>query len=183
MGAGLGGGSADGAFMLRILNDKFRLQISEAELVQYALMLGSDCPFFIINTPCFASSRGEVLQPVNIQLQHYYFAIVNPGIHVNTGWAFKQLHPGTPVHSLLEAIQQPVQTWKHTIINDFEKVAAEEYPVILQIKELMYEQGAVYASMTGSGSTVFGLFAITPSLPSFPGEYLVKIIPPAAAHQ
>ena len=178
MGAGLGGGSADGAYVLKMLNEKYDLQLSEGQLIQYALALGSDCPFFIINKPCFGSRRGEVLQPVSLDLSQYYFVIVNPGIHVNTGWAFKQLQIQSPALSLLQAVQAPVAAWRETVVNDFENVVATKYPAIAQIKEELYRQGAVYASMTGSGSTVFGLFARKPLLPRFPEEYLVKVIAP-----
>ena len=178
MGAGLGGGSADGAFMLKMLHEKYNLQLSEQQLIQYALALGSDCPFFIINKPCFGGGRGEVLKPISLDLSRYHFVIVNPGIHVNTGWAFKQLQIQPPVNSLLQAVQAPVDTWKEIVVNDFEKVVSAQYPAITEIKEALYKQGAVYASMTGSGSTVFGLFAAKPSLPAFPGEYLVRVIAP-----
>ena len=178
LGAGLGGGSANGAFMLKMLNEKYNLQLSEAQLIFYALNLGSDCPFFIINKPCFGSGRGEVLQPIHLDLSAYYFVIINPAIHVHTGWAFRQLQIQTPAYPLLQVVQQPVDTWKDTVVNDFEKVVAAQYPAIAQIKETLYQHGAVYASMTGSGSTVFGLFTEKPKLPAFPDEYLVKIIPP-----
>ncbi len=178
LGAGLGGGSADGAFMLRMLNEKYNLQISEPQLLQYALELGSDCPFFTLNKPAFATGRGEVLQPVSIDLSTWYLVIINPAIHVNTGWAFGQLHVQPPALPLLQAVQQPVATWKDTIVNDFEKAVAAQYPAIAEIKNRLYGQGAVYASMTGSGSTVFALFAAPPLLPLFPTEYLVKVIPP-----
>lgn len=183
MGAGLGGGSADGAFMLKMLNDKYNLAIGEQQLIQFALELGSDCPFFIINKPCFASGRGEVLQPLTLDLSNYYFVIINPAIHVNTGWAFKQLQLQQPALPLLQAIQTPVETWKYKIVNDFEKAVAEKYPAIQAIKSTLYERGAVYASMTGSGSTVFGLFAQQPELPSFPPEYLVKVLSSKQAYQ
>jgi 4-diphosphocytidyl-2-C-methyl-D-erythritol kinase len=178
MGAGLGGGSADGAFMLRILNEKYNLLLSEQQLIQYALKLGSDCPFFIINRPCFGSGRGEILEPVSLDLSQYYFVIINPGIHVNTGWAFKQLQLKPPAHSLLQAVHAPVNTWRETVVNDFEKAVTAQYPAIAAIKEVVYQQGAVYASMTGSGSTVFGLFTAKPLLPEFPGEYLLRVVPP-----
>ena len=181
LGAGLGGGSADGAFMLKLLNEKYNLQLSQQQLIEYALQLGSDCPFFIINQPAFGTGRGELLQPLNLDLSAYYFVIINPAIHVNTGWAFKQLQIQIPPHSLIKAIQQPVDTWKNTVVNDFERAVTAQYPVIAQIKAILYMQGAVYASMTGSGSTVFGLFAEKPALPFFPEEYLVKIIPPKRA--
>ncbi len=149
LGAGLGGGSADGAYMLKMLNEKYDLQLTEAQLVQYALALGSDCPFFIINKPCFGSGRGEVLQPVSLDLSPYYFVIVNPCIHVNTGWAFSQLQIQSPAHSLLQAVQAPVATWKQIVVNDFEKVVSTQFPAIAQIKEALYQQGACICQYDG----------------------------------
>jgi len=177
MGAGLGGGSADGAFTLVLLNKKFDLKLSQQQLIDYALQLGSDCPFFIINKPSYAEGRGELLQPVELNLSAYNLVIVNPGIHVNTGWAFAQLQPATPAKSLQEIIQQPITTWKDELLNNFEAPVAKAHPAIADIKTQLYQQGAVYASMTGSGSTVFGLFekGNTPSF-QFPKDYLLKII-------
>lgn len=174
-GAGLGGGSADGAFMLHLLNRKFNLQINEEELVRYSLQLGSDCPFFIINKPCYATGRGERLSPIVLDLSAYDIIIVNPGVHINTGWAFSQLTPAVPGISIAAIIQQPVETWKTTLANDFEEPVFNTYPAIKKLKALLYEHGAVYASMTGSGSTVFGLFRknLRPHL-SFPENYLQK---------
>ncbi len=181
MGAGLGGGSANGAFILHMLNEKFNMELSEQQLLEFALELGSDCPFFIINKPCFGSGRGELLQPVSLGLGSYYFVIINPGIHINTGWAFSQLQVQPAPYNLMEAIQQPVETWKEIITNDFEKVAAQQYPAIAAVKALLYLQGAVYAAMTGSGSTLYALFASPPQLPAFPADYFVKIIAPVTA--
>jgi 4-diphosphocytidyl-2-C-methyl-D-erythritol kinase len=164
MGAGLGGGSADGAFALKLLNEKFQLGLSIDQLIGYALQLGSDCPFFIINQPCFAGGRGEKLQPIDVDLSAYSFVIVNPGIHINTGWAFSQIIPKNPVTSIKEIIYQPVETWKTALVNDFEEAVFSTYPGIKAIKENLYVQGAVYASMTGSGSTVFGIFEKTEDL-------------------
>jgi 4-diphosphocytidyl-2-C-methyl-D-erythritol kinase len=158
MGAGLGGGSADGAFTLKLLNEQFHLNISQQQLIDYALQLGSDCPFFIINQPCFATSRGEKMIPIHVDLSAYTFVIVNPGIHVNTGWAFKQITPTLPKKSIQTIIQQPIETWKHELVNDFELPVATAYPAINNIKQDLYAKGAVYASMSGSGSTVFGIF-------------------------
>ena len=176
MGAGLGGGSADGAFALKLLNHKFQLGLSKEQLIDYALQLGSDCPFFIVNKPCYATGRGEKLEAVELDLSAYHFAIVNPGIHVNTGWAFAQLNlSGRSAESadqsdssqrpdseqrpdLKQIIQQPISTWKDQLINDFEEPVSKAHPEIAAIKQQLYDAGAVYASMTGSGSTVFGLF-------------------------
>jgi 4-diphosphocytidyl-2-C-methyl-D-erythritol kinase len=159
MGAGLGGGSADAAFTLQLLNSKFGLNLSTDKLLSYALALGSDCPFFILNKPSFATGRGEILQPVSLSLTGYHLVLINPGIHVNTGWAFSQLAKEDRVSkNLYHYITQPVQTWRHTISNDFEKPVFAAHPVLQEIKEMLYSKGAVYAAMSGSGSTLFGLF-------------------------
>ena len=158
MGAGLGGGSADGAFALKMLNDKFQLKLSSDQLISYSLQLGSDCPFFIINQPCFAEGRGERLTPVSLDLSDYRFIIIYPSIHISTGQAFSKLHPKQPVKSIKDIIIQPVETWKAELVNDFEEVVFASHPAIKAIKENLYTHGAVYASMTGSGSTVFGIF-------------------------
>jgi 4-diphosphocytidyl-2-C-methyl-D-erythritol kinase len=177
-GAGLGGGSADGAFTLMLLNQKFHLQLSEEHLMSYALQLGSDCPFFIINKPCFASGRGEIIEPLKLDLSAYKIVVVNPGIHIATGWAFSQLSPSKDGTTLKEAIQQPVESWQHVLINDFEKVIFDHHPPIKAIKEQLLQKGAVYATMTGTGSTVFGLFHKDASLEySFPPSYFVKTLP------
>lgn len=177
MGAGLGGGSADGAFTLILLNKKFNLGISEEGLIEYALQLGSDCPFFIKNTPCYAAGRGEVLQAIELNLSHFKFIIVHPGIHINTGWAFSQIVPSAGKPSFKELIQQPIEQWKDVLQNDFEEAVFPHHPEIKMIKETLYQNGAVYASMAGSGSTVFGIFQKETDLkPSFPAHYFVKII-------
>lgn len=176
MGAGLGGGSADGAFTLVMLNKKFRLGISQQQLLQYALQLGSDCPFFIINQPCIGTGRGEDLAPVTLPLTGYTIVLVNPGIHVNTGWAFKQITPALPAQSLQSVIKQPVQNWKDVLINDFEQPVTNAYPELQTIKQQLYNLGAAYAAMSGSGSTFYGLFAQPPVIPGnlFPKHYFVK---------
>lgn len=158
MGAGLGGGSADGAFALKMLNGRFNLNLSTDQLINYALQLGSDCPFFIINQPCYAESRGEKLQPVELELKGFQFIIINPGIHVNTGWAFSQVQPAKPQKSVKSIISQAVETWKDELVNDFEAPVCKAHPEVKAIKEHLYAQGAVYAAMSGSGSTVYGIF-------------------------
>lgn len=183
MGAGLGGGSSDGAFALKLLNEKFQLGLSSQQLINYALQLGSDCPFFILNKPAFATGRGELLEEIPLDLSAYHFAIVNPGIHVNTGWAFANLpdrsnRPDSKQHADLKTIiQQPVSTWKNQLINDFEEPVSKAHPEIASIKQQLYDAGALYASMSGSGSTVFGMFSKEqkPSL-SFRSSYLYKLI-------
>ncbi|SEW50429.1 4-(cytidine 5'-diphospho)-2-C-methyl-D-erythritol kinase [Chitinophaga arvensicola] len=158
IGAGLGGGSSDAAFMLQLLNQKFQLGIGEAALVDYAARLGSDCPFFIVNKPCYATGRGEIMETVALDLSGYSFLLVHPGIHVNTGWAFQQLTPKAATYSLRELIGQPVETWKGIMTNDFEAPVFQAHPVLAEIKEEMYKGGAVYATMSGSGSAVLGIF-------------------------
>lgn len=158
-GAGLGGGSADAAFTLRLLNNKFNLGLSNERLLDLALQLGSDCPFFIINKPCFATGRGQLFEPVDLlKLKDYKLVMVTPGVHVSTAWAFGCLKIKDHGLSVKEVIAQPVETWKNNLVNDFEDVVFEEYPVIRGIKDSLYENGAIYASMSGSGSAVFGLF-------------------------
>lgn len=159
MGAGLGGGSADGAFTLKMLNDLFSLRLSDLKLENYALKLGSDCPFFIKNQPTIATGRGEHLQFIDLDLSGYYLAIHNPGIHVSTKEAYAGITPGKVGTSISDLIKTPIQQWKDKLVNDFETCIFPNHSQIEQLKKEMYDAGAIYASMTGSGSTVFGLFA------------------------
>lgn len=178
LGAGLGGGSSDGAFMLNMIDEKFGLQLSEAALIDYALQLGSDCPFFIINKPCFATGRGENLEPVEVNLSGYKMVIVNPGIYVSTKDAFSKLTPKQPKRSIKEIVAQPVESWRKELTNDFEEPFFEAYQAIQKIKDEMYAAGAIYASMTGTGSTVFGIFPKSFELNfAFPENYLCVVIP------
>lgn len=158
MGAGLGGGSADGAFVLRLLNEKYQLNISSQQLIDYAAKLGSDCPFFILNKPAFASGRGELLEPIALDLSSYTFVLVHPGIHVNTKWAFEQIQPKVPTISIKEIIQLPIEEWKLYLQNDFEAPIINQHTEIAEIKSALYADGAIYASMSGSGSSVFGIY-------------------------
>ncbi|MBI5371497.1 MAG: 4-(cytidine 5'-diphospho)-2-C-methyl-D-erythritol kinase [Sphingobacteriales bacterium] len=177
-GAGLGGGSADAAFTLRLLNDLFKLGIDTDTLIEYAAQLGSDCPFFILNTACFAGGRGEKLEKLEPGLKGYQVILVNPGIHIPTGPAFAALHPNLPTKSLKEIILQPVHTWKDELVNDFEKVIFPEHPAIGAIKDQLYRSGCHYASMSGSGSTVFGLYPSGKEIrPDFPAHYYIKNVP------
>lgn len=178
-GAGLGGGSADGAFALQLLNKVFQLQLTTEQLSVYALQLGSDCPFFMLNKPALASGRGEQLQPVPVDISAYYLMIVHPGIHVSTAWAFSQLRPQLPSQGLTDIIKEPVENWRDLLTNHFEEVVFAKHPQIRFVKEKMYASGAIYASMSGSGSAVFGLFNTSPSI-SFPAQYFVKTISPVA---
>ena len=180
MGAGMGGGSADASAVLLLLNKKFQLNISREKLIEYALMLGSDCPFFIINKPCFASRRGEVLQEININLSRYKIMIVHPGIHINTGEAFEQLNTDnfSPAEELKEHIKLDISQWKHTIKNDFEDSVFKKHVAIKDIKEKMYTKGAIYSAMSGSGSAVFGIFSLDIDTTNikFPSHYFCQLI-------
>ena len=158
MGAGLGGGSADAAFTLQLLNDKYRLGLSTEQLLDYSLQLGSDCPFFIINQPCIATGRGELLQTIPLDLSAWSFLLVYPEIHINTKWAFEHITPALPATPISEIIRQPVHTWKDALVNDFEAPVCQLHPALRSIKETLYTAGAVYASMTGSGSSFYGIF-------------------------
>jgi 4-diphosphocytidyl-2-C-methyl-D-erythritol kinase len=177
LGAGLGGGSADGAVTLQLLNKKFNLHISNESLIKYALQLGSDCPFFIINKPCFATGRGEILKDILLDLSAYQIMVINPGIHINTGWAFSQIKPAFPTRSIESIIREPITNWRSDLVNDFENPVFEKYPAVKVIKEILYQNGAVYAAMSGSGSSVFGIFA-KGNLPaiSFPDGYFVRSV-------
>ena len=177
MGAGLGGGSANGAFTLKLLNKKFYLSLSEKQLTHYSLQPGSDCPFFILNKPCFATGRGEILEQTEVDLSGYKFLIVKPPIHISTAWAFSTIKPLKPVKSIMEIIQQSISTWKAELINDFEIPVFEKYPEIRNIKEKLYEAGAIYASMSGSGSAVYGIFKKDSAISiTFPDNYFAKTL-------
>ncbi len=163
-GAGLGGGSSDGAFMLKLLNDLFELGLSNDKLKEYAVRLGADCPFFIDNEPMFATGIGEILNPVKLDLSGLYFVLVVPRIHVSTPDAYRFVKPGRPDFPANEMIKQPVEEWKGKIINDFENSVFRQYPKIKEIKDHLYKYGAVYASMSGSGSSVYGFFIEKPDI-------------------
>lgn len=178
MGAGLGGGSADGAFTLTLLNQLFSLQLPQQKLMDYALTLGSDCPFFILNSPAFATGRGEILTPTKVNLDDYTIVVVNPGIAISTKMAFSLITPAPPTSHIPDIINLPISEWKNELINDFEAPVFKQFPAIQQIKETLYSKGAEYASMTGTGSTVFGIFRsslINTIQFNFPSDYFVFI--------
>lgn len=158
MGAGLGGGSADAAFFLKQLNELFKLNLSTEELKTYASQIGSDCTFFIDNTPALASGKGDIITPVKLNLCNYSISIVYPQIHINTKNAYSLVRPQKKLNSLSEAILSPIHTWKEKIVNDFEEPIFREYPRLLEIKNRLYTEGALYASMSGSGSAIYGIF-------------------------
>ena len=180
MGAGLGGGSSNAVFTLQLLNEKYNLGLSQDQFMKYALQLGSDCPFFVINKPCIATGRGEILEEIQINLSAYQLVLVNPDIHIHTARAFSQINLQASRRNkktLKEIINQPDATWKEELKNDFEGPAFEQYPVIREIKENLYSQGASYASMSGSGSSVYGLFNKTIHIDNhFQGNYSVRMI-------
>ena len=157
-GAGLGGGSADAAFMLKLLNEKFHLHLTDEKLEEYAAMLGADCAFFIKNKPTFAEGIGNVFSPVDLSLKGNQLVLVKPDTFVSTREAFSFIRPRHLEHSLKEIIKRPVNEWKDNMLNDFEESVFPQYPVIEDIKKELYRKGAVYAAMSGSGSSVFGLF-------------------------
>ena len=164
-GAGLGGGSADAAFMLKLLNEKFNLGLSIESMEDYASRLGADCAFFIRNAPTYAEGIGNVFSPISLSLKGYQLWLVKPDIFVSTRDAFSQIKPHRPERPLKETIQLPVEEWRNCMVNDFEESVFPQFPAIREIKEEMYRQGAVYASMSGSRSSVYGIFKPNASLP------------------
>jgi len=157
-GAGLGGGSADAAWMLNMLNDKFELNLSVPDLENFAAQLGSDCPFFIRNSAQYATGRGEILSPIDTDLHKYSFALIKPNFGISTKEAFSGLMPKASEQDLRELIKLPVKDWRGLIKNDFEESLFQKFPALEKIKNELYEKGAIYASMSGSGSTMFGIF-------------------------
>lgn len=157
--AGMGGGSSDCAYMIRLLNEQFQLGLTTQQMQQQAAQLGADCAFFILSQPAYAEGVGERLEPVNLDLSHYWIAVVRPDIPVPTKEAFSLIHPQQPLKNCRDVIMQPIETWREDLVNDFEKSVFPIHPEIGAIKERLYELGAIYAAMSGSGSAVFGLFS------------------------
>ena len=163
--AGLGGGSSDAAFMIRLLDERFRLNIGNAEMERYAAQLGADCAFFITAEPSFATGKGEILAPVDTpqhNLKGYFLAVVKPSVAVSTADAFKNIVPKKPAKCCRDIVRQPIATWKEELTNDFEQSVFAVYPELGDIKRTLYAQGALYAQMSGSGSSIFGLFKQRP---------------------
>ena len=158
VGAGLGGGSSDAAFVLKALNELNSLGLNSIQLQDYASKLGADCAFFIDNKPLFAEGIGTTFSEVEVDLSNYFIAIIKPDIHISTAEAYASITPQIPKVDLKRAIQLPIQEWKYHITNDFELGIFEKYPLIQDIKRKLYEKGALYACMSGSGSSVFGIF-------------------------
>ncbi|MBQ5818863.1 MAG: 4-(cytidine 5'-diphospho)-2-C-methyl-D-erythritol kinase [Bacteroides sp.] len=164
-GAGLGGGSADAAFMLCMLNQHFQLNIPNDQLEVYAAQLGADCAFFVENKPTFAEGIGNIFSPIELSLKGYKLLLVKPDIFVSTRDAFAQIKPKRPTISLKEVAKMPVEAWKTYMVNDFEESVFPQFPAIADIKAKLYDMGAIYASMSGSGSSVFAFFKGDATLP------------------
>ena len=160
--AGMGGGSSDCAFMIRLLNKMFPLGLSEQQMIGYAARLGADCAFFIKDTPCYAEGIGERLDPIELNLKGWHIGVVRPDIPVSTKEAFSLIHPHYPRKCCREVVKQPVETWREELTNDFEESVFSLHPELGHVKEQLYEIGATYAAMSGSGSALFGLFRECP---------------------
>ena len=160
--AGMGGGSSDCAYMIRLLNETFDLQLTNEQMQQYAAQLGADCAFFIESVPCYAEGIGEQLEPISLDLSGWYIGVIRPDIPVPTKEAFSRIHPHYPSLNCREVVMQPVETWRDNLINDFEESVFALHPEIGAVKEQLYKMGATYAAMSGSGSALFGLFKEEP---------------------
>ena len=170
--AGMGGGSSDCAAMLLLLNRMFSLGLTQQQLIDRAAQLGADCPIFILNRPAYAEGIGEKLTPIELSLKDYYLAIVRPNIPVPTKEAFSRIKPHMPAKNCLDIVRQPIDTWRHELVNDFEESVFALHPEIGAVKQRLYDLGAVYAAMSGSGSALFGIFKKEPALEGeFQGMY------------
>ena len=176
--AGMGGGSSDCGFMITLLNKMFCLGLSEQQMIDYAARLGADCAFFIINRPCYAEGIGEKMQDINLSLAGWYLAVVRPAIPVPTKEAFSLIKPHFPAENCRDIVMQPVETWRGRLTNDFEQSVFALHPEIGAIKDRLYDMGATYASMSGSGSSLFGLFREPVSLDTFNDPDTFKTIIP-----
>ena len=165
--AGMGGGSSDCGFMITLLNRQFQLGLTDQQMIDYAARLGADCAFFVLNQPCYAEGIGERLQPIALDLTGWYLAVVRPDIPVSTREAFSLIVPQHPAQNCRDVVMQPVETWRDALTNDFEKSVFALHPEIGAIKDQLYEMGAVYAAMSGSGSSLFGLFRHPVALDAF----------------
>ncbi len=164
IGAGLGGGSADAAFTIKALSELFSLNMSVAQQQDYARKLGSDCAFFIENKPNFCFGKGDEFEQINVCLTGMHLVLVHPGIHISTAEAYAGIKPKKPASDLRKLLQQPIDQWRTGVINDFEEALFPGYPLLSDIKSELYKRGAVYASMSGSGSTLYGIFRDVPDL-------------------
>lgn len=173
VGAGLGGGSSDAACMLKVLNRHFKLNLEDQHLRSIALELGSDCPFFIDCIPSYAAGRGEILTPVKPALTGYYLVIINPGVSISTGEAYQNCNSAAPSESLKDLFELPVAEWKEVLLNDFEDFAFRKHSVLADIKNELYKSDAVFSLMSGSGSSVYGIYKEKPELPPKLREFVI----------
>lgn len=157
-GAGLGGGSADASFMIKLLNDLFSLNISTKQMLVYAKSIGADCPFFIENKPAYVTGIGDILESINFSLNDYKIILVKPNINLNTAHIYSYIKPNEDVNNLKNITNIPIEKWKDNIFNDFEKPIFNLNPQIKELKNNLYKKGAIYSSMSGSGSSIFGIF-------------------------
>ena len=176
--AGMGGGSSDCGFMITLLNKMFGLGLTDEQMIQYAARLGADCAFFILNRPCYAEGIGERLQPIALDLSGWYLAVVRPDIPVSTREAFTFIRPHYPAVNCRDVVMQPVETWRGALTNDFEESVFKLHPEIGAVKDRLYELGAAYAAMSGSGSALFGLFRNRPDglTREFPGMFCMLLV-------
>lgn len=176
-GAGLGGGSSNAAFMIKLLNQTYSLGLTNDELRQFAVKIGADCSFFIDSKPSFATNIGDQLEEIDLSLDNYYFVVIKPDITVSTKEAYKLIVPTKPEVSLKEIVKMPIKKWRELMHNDFETPIFKKHPVIGEIKQHLYNSGAVYASMSGSGTSVYGFFEEQPIVSfsdSFPDYFVWK---------
>jgi 4-diphosphocytidyl-2-C-methyl-D-erythritol kinase len=171
IGAGLGGGSSDGAHMLKLLNTIFNLELSTEQLHSYAAQLGSDCPFFIENKPCYVHGRGELLEPIELTLKGQHVVIIHPGIHVSTAEAYRGIVPKPAPFNLRQLSELPKEQWQQVITNDFEDSVFKQHTAISELIEQLLDAGAWYARMSGSGSAVYGFFDEQVELKNIPSDY------------
>jgi 4-diphosphocytidyl-2-C-methyl-D-erythritol kinase len=170
IGAGLGGGSSDAAFFIKLMNQKFDLNLPDDRMIAYAKQLGADCAFFIQNKPVFAFERGDEFETVKLDLSGYQIILVMPPVHVSTGEAFGGVKPTPAKDSLMELVYLPLTEWRKHIRNDFEPSIFQNHVMIRGVKAALYEAGAIFASMSGSGACVFGIFDKTPDLSALEEE-------------
>jgi len=160
--AGMGGGSSDCAYMIRVINELSELKLSDERMIEYAAQLGADCAFFIKSKPCYAEGIGEKMEPIALDLTGWHIAVIRPDIPVSTKEAFSLIKPHYPAVNCRETVMKPVEEWKGELTNDFEESVFALYPAIGEVKEQLYNMGASYAAMSGSGSALFGLFREKP---------------------
>jgi 4-diphosphocytidyl-2-C-methyl-D-erythritol kinase len=173
IGAGLGGGSSDAAFFIKLMNEKFELGLRNEQIEAYCRQLGADCAFFIENKPVFAYGKGDQFLPVKLDLSAYFMVLVMPDVQVSTSEAYRGVKPALPNYQLVEVVENDLLTWKNVVKNDFEASVFDKFPVIRGVKAALYESGAIYAAMSGSGSSVFGIFKKKVTLPDLEKKFQV----------